>query len=96
MKYTKRKNKEELISNLKQVYVVSPEPLYKVLETKRIKLHLSKRAFASVLGVTPTFYCYFSKGKKPQLPLNATKKAYALGIPADILLGVYEKHKELL
>ncbi len=46
---------------------------------------------AMLLGLHRSHYSEVISGKRAELPLNATRRAYALGIDPDILLQMKEK-----
>ena len=60
------------------------------LELRRKECGLSRRNFSYLLGLQEGNYSMVVNGKK-QLSLNATKCAYAIGVPAAILLQQSEK-----
>ena len=55
------------------------------LEFRRDQYGLTKTEFAAILGLGKGHYSEILSGKR-QLPLNATKRAFAIGVPADVLL----------
>ena len=57
-----------------------------VFEQKRKELDLTMREFAVVVGLSPYHYNELIAGKRP-LTLRSAKRAYAIGVPADVLLG---------
>ena len=57
------------------------------LEFRRDQYGLKRTEFAAVLGMTPGHYSEVISGKR-SLPINATKRAYAIGVPADVLLQI--------
>lgn len=56
-----------------------------MLEFKRDQYSLTKAEWASVLGLGVSHYSEVLRGKRG-LPLSATKRAFAIGVPADVLL----------
>lgn len=55
------------------------------LEFRREQYGLSKHEFASILGLALSHYGEILGGNR-RLPLKATKRAFAIGVPADVLL----------
>lgn len=55
------------------------------LEFRRDQYGLSKSEFAAILGLQKSHYCEIINGKR-QLPIGATKRAFAVGVPAEVLL----------
>lgn len=55
------------------------------LEFRRDQYGLSRRDFAALLGFSEGRYSEILRGVR-RLPLAATKRAYAIGVPADALL----------
>lgn len=55
------------------------------LEFRRDQYGLSKREFATLLGMGYSHYVEFLNGKR-NLPLNARIRAHAIGVPAEVLL----------
>ena len=82
----KRETTPELMARLHGTVIVSPVKLIKALEFRRLQYDLTQRDFAAVLGLTPGNYGEILAGRR-RLPLTATKRAYAIGVPADVLLG---------
>lgn len=68
-----------------QAGVKSAVTLVEALEFRREQYGLSRREFAAVLGFTPARYSDICSGRR-RLPLDATKRAYAIGVPANALL----------
>ena len=86
----KRESRDELMGRLLNTKVKSPVRLADALEFRRDQYDLTKRDFAFLLGLTPGNYIEILKGVRKRLPIDATKRAYAIGVPADVLLGEYE------
>lgn len=59
--------------------------LVQALEFRREQYGLNKRDFAALLGFSLARYSDVCSGRR-RLPLDATKRAYAIGVPADALL----------
>lgn len=59
--------------------------LVQALEFRREAYGLNKRDFAALLGFSLARYSDVCSGRR-RLPLDATKRAYAIGVPADALL----------
>ena len=57
-----------------------------MLEFRRDQYGLTASRFAMVLGLTASHYSEIVNGKR-DMPIRAAKRAYALGIPADMLLA---------
>jgi len=55
------------------------------LEYRRDAYGLSATEFAGILGMLKSHYSEVVNGRR-QLPFNATRRAFAIGVPADILL----------
>ena len=55
------------------------------LEFRRDQYGLTKTEFAAILGIGKGHYSEVLSGKR-RLPLEATKRAFAIGVPADVLL----------
>lgn len=62
------------------------------LEIRRKEHGLNRRNFSLLLGLQESHYSEVVNGKK-RLSLNATKRAYAIGVPAAILLQQTEQSK---
>lgn len=55
------------------------------LEFRRNQYGLKAKEFAAILGMTPSHYSeVINKGRN--LPLNARIRAFAIGVPAEVLL----------
>ena len=87
----KRETRDELMSRLINTKVISPVKLVDALEFRREQYDLTKRDFAFLLGLTSGNYIAILKGVRKRLPIDATKRAYAIGVPADVLLGEYDE-----
>lgn len=59
--------------------------LSQALEFRRDQYGLSKKEFAKVLGLQASHYSEVVNGKRA-LPIAATKRAFAVGVPAEALL----------
>ena len=55
------------------------------LEFRRDQYEITQKQFAAILGLQNSHYCEVINGKR-RLLIGAVKRAYAIGIPADILL----------
>lgn len=55
------------------------------LEFRREQYGLTQREFAAILGLQNGHYSEIVNGKR-RLPLGATKRAFAIGVPAEVLL----------
>jgi antitoxin component HigA of HigAB toxin-antitoxin module len=55
------------------------------LEFRRDQYGLTQSEFAAVLGMQKSHYSEVLSGKR-RLPLEATKRAFAIGVPAEVLL----------
>lgn len=55
------------------------------LEFRREQYGLTQSEFAAILGLQNGHYSEIVSGKR-RLPLGATKRAFALGVPAEVLL----------
>lgn len=55
------------------------------LEYRRDQYGLSRQEFAAIIGLTASHYSEIINGKR-RLPLSATIRAYAIGVPAPVLL----------
>ena len=55
------------------------------LEFRRDQYGLNKGEFAALLGMQASHYGEIVRGKRG-MPLRAIKRAYAIGVPADVLL----------
>lgn len=56
------------------------------IEFRRDQYGLNKSEFALIIGMSKSHYSDFIHGRR-QLPLSAIKRAYAIGVSADILLN---------
>lgn len=68
-----------------QVGRASEVSITEALEFRREQYGLKAREFAAILGLTPQHYSEFANGRR-NLPLNARIRAFAIGVPADVLL----------
>lgn len=57
------------------------------LEFRREQYELTQTEFAGVLGLTKSHYSEVVNGKRP-LPIKATKRAFAVGVSANVLLQI--------
>lgn len=57
------------------------------LEFQREQYGLTKSEWAAVIGLSASRYSETLSGKR-RLTLNATKRAFAVGVPAEVLLQV--------
>lgn len=55
------------------------------LEFRRDQYGLKTAEFATILGLTPPKYSEVINGKR-NMPLNARIRAFAVGVPAEVLL----------
>lgn len=55
------------------------------LEFRRDQYGLKRSEFAAILGLTPAHFSEVMSGKR-NLPLNARIRAFAVGVPAEVLL----------
>jgi len=55
------------------------------LEFRREQYGLTQTEFAAILGLQKGAYSEIVNGKR-RLPIGATKRAFAIGVPADVLL----------
>lgn len=55
------------------------------LEFRRDQYGLTQREFAAILGLQNSHYSEIINGKR-RLTLGATKRAFAIGVPANVLL----------
>lgn len=55
------------------------------VEFRRDQYGLTRSEFAAVLGLSPGHYSEFVIGKRG-LPIRAMRRAFAIGVPAEILL----------
>lgn len=65
---------------------MKPPSLAESLEFRREQYGLTRLEWCAKLGIYPSHYSEIMKGKR-KLPLRATKRAYALGVPAKVLLA---------
>lgn len=56
------------------------------LEFRRDQYGLTAAQFAGVIGMSPTHYSEVISGKR-DIPIKAAKRAFAIGVPADVLLA---------
>lgn len=80
----------ELMIRLHETKVKASCSVVDALEFRRSQYDLTQRDFAELLGLTPGNYGEILAGRR-RLPINATKRAYAIGVPADVLLGDYDE-----
>lgn len=83
----KREPKSELILRL-LAETKAQRPIVSVvdaMEFRRDQYGLTMAEFAAVLGMLPSHYSEFASGKRP-LTMKAVRRAYAIGVPADVLL----------
>lgn len=59
--------------------------LVDVLEARREEEGMTQAEFAKVLGISPSLYSEVRSGKR-RLSLDSRKRAFAIGIPAGVLL----------
>lgn len=81
-----RESTASLMLRLKNKKVTASCSVIDALEFRRSQYDLTQRDFAELLGLTPGNYGEILAGRR-RLPINATKRAYAIGVPADLLLG---------
>ena len=55
------------------------------LDFRRDQYGLTRAEFAAILGMTPAHFSEVMAGKR-NLPLNARIRAFAIGVPAEVLL----------
>lgn len=55
------------------------------LEFRRDQYGLTQGEFAAILGLNKGHYSEIAAGKR-RLPIGATKRAFAIGVPAEVLL----------
>jgi antitoxin component HigA of HigAB toxin-antitoxin module len=55
------------------------------LEFRREQYGLTPREFSAILGLQNSHYSEIINGKR-KLPIGATKRAFAIGVPAEVLL----------
>ena len=68
-----------------QVGVTAEVRIVDALEFRRDQYGLTQREFAAILGLQNSHYSEIINGKR-RLTLGATKRAFAIGVPADVLL----------
>lgn len=68
-----------------QVGKAHPVSLVDAMEFRRDQYDLTAAQFAAILGMASTHYSDFVSGRR-NLPLNARIRAYAIGVPAEVLL----------
>ena len=56
-----------------------------VVEFRRDQYGLTQSEFGALLGMTSSHYSEFVRGRR-NMPLNARIRAFAIGVPADVLL----------
>lgn len=59
--------------------------LIDAMEFRRDQYCLKASEFAAIIGMTPAHYSEFTNGRR-NLPLNARIRAFAIGVPSDVLL----------
>lgn len=57
------------------------------LEFRREAYGLTRTQFCELLGMRPSHYSEVVNGRTP-LPIKATRRAFALGVPAEFLLQI--------
>ncbi len=67
--------------------------LIEAVEFRREQYGWNRSRMARELGLTRSHYNEFVSGKRG-LPMNARCRAYALGVPADVLLQIELTAKE--
>lgn len=65
--------------------VVCKVSVIDALDFRRDQYGLTWAEFGAILGISASQMSYFKTGRR-RLPLNAMKRAYAIGVPADVLL----------
>lgn len=84
----KLETKKELILRLRKeaeagkVEIVS---IIDAMEFRRYQYGLTKKEFATILGMQSSHYSEFLAGTR-RLPLNARIKAFSIGVPPKLLL----------
>lgn len=68
-----------------QVGVAADVRVADALEFRRDQYGLTQREFAAILGLQSSHYSEIINGKR-RLTLGATKRAFAIGVPANVLL----------
>jgi antitoxin component HigA of HigAB toxin-antitoxin module len=61
------------------------------LEFRRDQYGLTQTEFAAILGLCKSHFSEVLSGKR-RLPLKATKRAFAIGVPAEVLLQPDTNH----
>lgn len=69
----------------------TPPPLKDAVEFRREQYGWSAEKMAAMLDIEKSHYSEFVNGKR-NLPINSIRKAYAIGIPATVLLQEQLKH----
>lgn len=64
---------------------IAEASLADALEFRRDQYMLTKGEFAQILGLQKSHYSEIVLGKR-RLPITATKRAFAIGVPAEVLL----------
>jgi len=84
---TERAKRAEIVANLIQLATCAKQEVSQsdALEAKRIELGLKQCEFAKVLGIMPKHYIDIKAGRR-KLCYRAARRAYALGVDADVLL----------
>lgn len=67
--------------------------LITALEFRRDQYGLTKAEFARILGMHRSNYSDFTSGGRCGFPLSARKRAYAIGVPANVLLQKGDSHE---
>jgi transcriptional regulator with XRE-family HTH domain len=62
-----------------------PVSIGDALEFRRLQYELNAKDFSAILGITASKYSDVIHGRA-NLPLNARIRAFAIGVPADVLL----------
>lgn len=73
----------------------TPPPLIDAVEFRREQYGWSRNKMAAMLDLSLPHYSEFVHGKR-NLPINSVRKAYAIGIPAKVLLAELQSKKEQL
>ena len=90
MNENSRESAADLMLRLKNKKIIALCSVVDAVEFRRSQCDLTQRDFAELLGLTPGNYGEILAGRR-RLPINATKRAYAIGVPADVLLGDYDE-----
>lgn len=69
-----------------QAGVKSPVPLADALEFRRDQYGLTRGDFAALIGLSLAHYGEVISGAR-SIPKRAMRRAYAIGVPADVLLS---------